>query len=157
MACKRHHVWLGSSCSGAKATAHENKIILKEKSVVVKQIAVPPGTTVSTASFSDDVPQPTAVASSPGSKDLIKGEDEEKKKKEKAEKKVLLLASFICEASLDIDSKLTDTGQRSAVLSLAYGIEMDIFSVSVYMLCTDMLCHVLFSSFGDRLRFSKVK
>ncbi|XP_075565386.1 aminoacyl tRNA synthase complex-interacting multifunctional protein 1 isoform X3 [Pelecanus crispus] len=39
------------------------------------------------ASFSDDVPQPTAVASSPGSKDQIKCEDEEKKKKEKAEKK----------------------------------------------------------------------
>ncbi|KFP50177.1 Aminoacyl tRNA synthase complex-interacting multifunctional protein 1, partial [Cathartes aura] len=53
----------------------------------VKQIAVPPGTTVSTASFSDDVPQPTAVASSPGSKDQIKGEDEEKKKKEKVGKK----------------------------------------------------------------------
>ncbi|NWW48765.1 AIMP1 protein, partial [Pedionomus torquatus] len=53
----------------------------------VKQIAVPPSTTVSTAAFTDDVPQPTAVASSPGSKDLTKGEDEEKKKKEKAEKK----------------------------------------------------------------------
>ncbi|XP_027740532.1 aminoacyl tRNA synthase complex-interacting multifunctional protein 1 isoform X4 [Empidonax traillii] len=53
----------------------------------VKQIAVPPGTTVSTASFSNDVPQPTAVASPPGSKDQIKGEDEEKKKKEKVEKK----------------------------------------------------------------------
>ncbi|NXD81993.1 AIMP1 protein, partial [Halcyon senegalensis] len=53
----------------------------------VKQIAVPPGTTVSTASFSDSLPQPTAVASSPGSKDQIKGEDEEKKKKEKVEKK----------------------------------------------------------------------
>ncbi|XP_031463294.1 aminoacyl tRNA synthase complex-interacting multifunctional protein 1 isoform X3 [Phasianus colchicus] len=52
----------------------------------VKQVAVPSGTTVSTASFSEDVPQPTAVASS-GSKDHIKGEDEEKKKKEKIEKK----------------------------------------------------------------------
>ncbi|NXT40415.1 AIMP1 protein, partial [Pelecanoides urinatrix] len=52
----------------------------------VKQIAIPPGTTISTASFSDDVPQPTAVALS-GSKDQIKGEDEEKKKKEKVEKK----------------------------------------------------------------------
>ncbi|XP_064306135.1 aminoacyl tRNA synthase complex-interacting multifunctional protein 1 isoform X2 [Phalacrocorax carbo] len=52
----------------------------------VKQIAVPPGTTVSTASFSSDVPRPTAVTS-PGSKDQIKGEDEEKKKKEKVEKK----------------------------------------------------------------------
>ncbi|NXJ61332.1 AIMP1 protein, partial [Rostratula benghalensis] len=50
----------------------------------VKQIAVPPGTT---ASLSDDVPQPTTVTLSPGSKDLTKGEDEEKKKKEKAEKK----------------------------------------------------------------------
>ncbi|XP_075356803.1 aminoacyl tRNA synthase complex-interacting multifunctional protein 1 isoform X5 [Mycteria americana] len=39
------------------------------------------------ASFSDDVPQPIAVASSPDSKDQIKGEDEEKKKKEKVEKK----------------------------------------------------------------------
>ncbi|XP_075005818.1 aminoacyl tRNA synthase complex-interacting multifunctional protein 1 isoform X3 [Calonectris borealis] len=52
----------------------------------VKQIAVPPGTTISTASFSDHVPQPTAVALS-DSKDQIKGEDEEKKKKEKVEKK----------------------------------------------------------------------
>ncbi|KFQ12368.1 Aminoacyl tRNA synthase complex-interacting multifunctional protein 1, partial [Leptosomus discolor] len=51
----------------------------------VKQIAVP-GTTVTTASFSDDVPQATAVTSS-GSKDKIKGEDEEKEKKEKVEKK----------------------------------------------------------------------
>jgi len=55
--------------------------------ISVKQIAVPPGTTVSTASFSEDVPQPTAVASSPDSKDQMKGEDEEKKKKEKIEKK----------------------------------------------------------------------
>lgn len=52
----------------------------------VKQVAVPSGTTVSTASFSEDVPQPAAVASS-GSKDHVKGEDEEKKKKEKVEKK----------------------------------------------------------------------
>lgn len=55
--------------------------------ILVKQIAVPPGTSISTASFSDDVPQPTTVASSPGSKDQVKGEDEEKKKKEKVEKK----------------------------------------------------------------------
>ncbi|NXC21930.1 AIMP1 protein, partial [Corythaeola cristata] len=55
--------------------------------ILVKQIAVPPGTTVSTASFSDDVPQLTEVASSPDLKDQIKGEDEEKKKKEKVEKK----------------------------------------------------------------------
>ncbi|XP_068798055.1 aminoacyl tRNA synthase complex-interacting multifunctional protein 1 isoform X2 [Struthio camelus] len=53
----------------------------------VKQIAVPPGTTVSTALFSEDVSQPAAVTSYPGPKDQIKGEDEEKKKKEKAEKK----------------------------------------------------------------------
>lgn len=53
--------------------------------ILVKQIAVPPGTTISTASFSDDVSQPTAVATSPDSKDQIKGE--EKKKKEKVEKK----------------------------------------------------------------------
>ncbi|NXQ13188.1 AIMP1 protein, partial [Peucedramus taeniatus] len=53
----------------------------------VKQVAVPPGTTLSTASFSEDVPQPTAVTAFPGSKDQIKGEDEEKKKKEKVEKK----------------------------------------------------------------------
>lgn len=45
---------------------------------------------MSTASFSEDVPQPTAVVSS-GSKDHIKGEDEEKKKKEKVEKKGILL------------------------------------------------------------------
>lgn len=55
--------------------------------ILVKQIAVPPGTTLSTASFSEDVPQPTAVTASSGSKDQIKGEDEEKKKKEKVEKK----------------------------------------------------------------------
>ncbi|XP_025964493.2 aminoacyl tRNA synthase complex-interacting multifunctional protein 1 isoform X2 [Dromaius novaehollandiae] len=53
----------------------------------VKQIAVPPATTVSTASFSEDVSQSAVVTSSPGPKDQIKGEDEEKKKKEKAEKK----------------------------------------------------------------------
>ncbi|NXU64443.1 AIMP1 protein, partial [Horornis vulcanius] len=53
----------------------------------VKQIAVPPGTTLSTASISEDVPQPTAVTPSSGSKDQIKGEDEERKKKEKVEKK----------------------------------------------------------------------
>ncbi|KAM4900133.1 aminoacyl tRNA synthase complex-interacting multifunctional protein 1 isoform 2-T2 [Sylvia borin] len=35
----------------------------------------------------EDVPQPTAVTASSGSKDQIKGEDEEKKKKEKVEKK----------------------------------------------------------------------
>ncbi|NWJ10703.1 AIMP1 protein, partial [Crypturellus undulatus] len=52
----------------------------------VKQIAVPTDT-VSTASFSEDVSQPATVASSPGAKDQMKGEDEEKKKKEKAEKK----------------------------------------------------------------------
>ncbi|XP_008936522.1 PREDICTED: aminoacyl tRNA synthase complex-interacting multifunctional protein 1 [Merops nubicus] len=51
----------------------------------VKQIAVP-GTTISTASFSDGVPQPTAASSS-ASKDQVKSEDEEKKKKEKVEKK----------------------------------------------------------------------
>lgn len=51
----------------------------------VKQVAVPPGTTISAASFSDDVSQPTVVATSPDSKDQIKGE--EKKKKEKVEKK----------------------------------------------------------------------
>ncbi|NXU73946.1 AIMP1 protein, partial [Oreotrochilus melanogaster] len=51
----------------------------------VKQISVPSGTVVCTAS--DDVPQPTAIASAPGSKDQIKGESEEKKKKEKVEKK----------------------------------------------------------------------
>ncbi|XP_010130744.1 PREDICTED: aminoacyl tRNA synthase complex-interacting multifunctional protein 1-like, partial [Buceros rhinoceros silvestris] len=51
----------------------------------VKQFAVPPGTAVSTASFSDSIPQPTTVASSPGLKNQI--EDEEKKKKEKVEKK----------------------------------------------------------------------
>lgn len=55
--------------------------------ILVKQVAVPPDTTVSTASFPDGVPQPTAVASSPGSKDQVKGEGEEKKKNEKAEKK----------------------------------------------------------------------
>ncbi|NXS20019.1 AIMP1 protein, partial [Mystacornis crossleyi] len=56
--------------------------------ILVKQVAVPPGTTLSTkASFSEDVPQPTAVTASSGSKDQIKGEDEEKKKKEKVEKK----------------------------------------------------------------------
>ncbi|XP_064004519.1 aminoacyl tRNA synthase complex-interacting multifunctional protein 1 isoform X3 [Pogoniulus pusillus] len=53
----------------------------------VKQVAVPPDTAMSTASFPDGVPQPTAVASSPGSKDQVKGESEEKKKNEKAEKK----------------------------------------------------------------------
>lgn len=55
--------------------------------ILVKQITVPPGTAVSPASFSDDVPQTTAVTSSTDSKDEIKGEDEEKKKKEKVEKK----------------------------------------------------------------------
>ncbi|KFP32856.1 Aminoacyl tRNA synthase complex-interacting multifunctional protein 1, partial [Colius striatus] len=53
----------------------------------VKQIAVPSGTTVSTTSFSDDIPQSTVVASSPSSKDQIQGEDEENKKKGKVEKK----------------------------------------------------------------------
>ncbi|KAM6269530.1 aminoacyl tRNA synthase complex-interacting multifunctional protein 1 isoform 2-T6 [Porphyrio hochstetteri] len=53
----------------------------------VKQIAVPPSTAVSTEVFPDNVPQPTAVASSPVSKDYVKGEGEEKKKKEKVEKK----------------------------------------------------------------------
>lgn len=53
--------------------------------ISVKQVAVPPGTTISAASFSDDVSQPTVVATSPDSKDQIKGE--EKKKKEKVEKK----------------------------------------------------------------------
>ncbi|KFP43617.1 Aminoacyl tRNA synthase complex-interacting multifunctional protein 1, partial [Chlamydotis macqueenii] len=53
----------------------------------VKQVAVPPSTTVSTALFSDDISQPTAVASPPDSKDQIKGEDEENKKKQKVEKK----------------------------------------------------------------------
>ncbi|KFZ63546.1 Aminoacyl tRNA synthase complex-interacting multifunctional protein 1, partial [Antrostomus carolinensis] len=53
----------------------------------VKQIAVPTGTTISTASFSDDVPQPTTVTSSPGSKNQIKSEDGKNKKKEKVEKK----------------------------------------------------------------------
>ncbi|NXU54358.1 AIMP1 protein, partial [Turnix velox] len=52
----------------------------------VKQIPVP-GTAITTASFSDDVPQPTPITLSPDSKDQIKGEDEEKKKKEKVEKK----------------------------------------------------------------------
>lgn len=55
--------------------------------ILVKQVTVPPNTTLSTASFSEDVPQPTAVTASSGSKDEIKGEDEEKKKKEKVEKK----------------------------------------------------------------------
>lgn len=55
--------------------------------ILVKQVAVPSGTTLSTASFSEDVLQPTAVTASSGSKDQIKGEDEEKKKKEKVEKK----------------------------------------------------------------------
>ncbi|NXQ63085.1 AIMP1 protein, partial [Anthoscopus minutus] len=53
----------------------------------VKQVAVPPGTALSAASFSEDVPQPTAVTASSGSKDQIKVEDEEKKKKEKVERK----------------------------------------------------------------------
>ncbi|XP_010150546.1 PREDICTED: aminoacyl tRNA synthase complex-interacting multifunctional protein 1 [Eurypyga helias] len=52
----------------------------------VKQVAVPLATTVSTASPSDDVAQPTAV-SSPASKDQVKSENEEKKKKEKVDKK----------------------------------------------------------------------
>ncbi|NXO05175.1 AIMP1 protein, partial [Rhinopomastus cyanomelas] len=52
----------------------------------VKQIAVPPGTTASSAVFSDSVSQPTAVTSPSSSKDEIKGEDKEKKK-EKVEKK----------------------------------------------------------------------
>lgn len=60
-------------------------------SFLVKQIAVPPGTTVSTASFADGDPQPPAVTSSPGPKDHVKGEDEEKKKKEKVEKKGILI------------------------------------------------------------------
>lgn len=55
--------------------------------ILVKQVAVPPGTTLSTASFSEDILQPTAVTASSGSKDQVKGEDEEKKKKEKVEKK----------------------------------------------------------------------
>ncbi|NXS88906.1 AIMP1 protein, partial [Erpornis zantholeuca] len=55
--------------------------------ITVKQVAVPPGTTLSAASFSEDVPQPTSVTASSGSKDQIKGEDGEKKKKEKVEKK----------------------------------------------------------------------
>ncbi|XP_032916437.1 aminoacyl tRNA synthase complex-interacting multifunctional protein 1 isoform X3 [Catharus ustulatus] len=45
----------------------------------VKQVAVPPGTTLSTASFSEDIPQPTAVTASSGSKDQVKGEKKEKK------------------------------------------------------------------------------
>lgn len=61
--------------------------------ILVKQVAVPPGTTLSTASFSENVPQPTAVTASSGSKDQIKGEDEEKKKKEKVEKKGTFLIS----------------------------------------------------------------
>ncbi|KAM6429194.1 aminoacyl tRNA synthase complex-interacting multifunctional protein 1 isoform 1-T1 [Rhynochetos jubatus] len=51
----------------------------------VKQVTVPLGTTVSTASLSDDA-QPAAVLSS-APRDQVKGEDEEKKKKEKVEKK----------------------------------------------------------------------
>ncbi|XP_024062342.1 aminoacyl tRNA synthase complex-interacting multifunctional protein 1 isoform X2 [Terrapene carolina triunguis] len=54
----------------------------------VKHIPVPSSGTISAASFSEDLPQPTPVTSSPsGPKDQIKGGSEEKKKKEKAEKK----------------------------------------------------------------------
>lgn len=61
--------------------------------ILVKQIAVPPGTAVSTASFSDSIPQPTTVASSPGLKDQI--EDEEKKMREKVEKKGTFFLAMI--------------------------------------------------------------
>ncbi|XP_065453739.1 aminoacyl tRNA synthase complex-interacting multifunctional protein 1 isoform X1 [Chrysemys picta bellii] len=54
----------------------------------VKHIPIPSSGTISAASFSEDLPQPTPVTSSPsGPKDQIKGGSEEKKKKEKAEKK----------------------------------------------------------------------
>uniref|UniRef100_A0A8C8RLM0 Aminoacyl tRNA synthetase complex interacting multifunctional protein 1 n=1 Tax=Pelusios castaneus TaxID=367368 RepID=A0A8C8RLM0_9SAUR len=54
----------------------------------VKHIPLPSSGTVSTASYLEDLPQPTPVSSAPsGPKDQIKGETEEKKKKEKAEKK----------------------------------------------------------------------
>ncbi|NWX24975.1 AIMP1 protein, partial [Aegotheles bennettii] len=65
----------------------KQELIQAEVQNGVKQISVPSGTMVSTALFSEDVPQPTAITLSPGSKDQIKGEDEEKKKKEKVEKK----------------------------------------------------------------------
>ncbi|XP_007054459.3 aminoacyl tRNA synthase complex-interacting multifunctional protein 1 isoform X2 [Chelonia mydas] len=54
----------------------------------VKHIPVPSSGTISTASFSEDLPQPIPVTSYPsGPKDQIKDGSEEKKKKEKAEKK----------------------------------------------------------------------
>ncbi|XP_032650121.1 aminoacyl tRNA synthase complex-interacting multifunctional protein 1 isoform X2 [Chelonoidis abingdonii] len=54
----------------------------------VKHIPIPSSGTISVASFSEDLLQPTPVTSSPsGPKDQIKGGSEEKKKKEKAEKK----------------------------------------------------------------------
>ncbi|XP_034626713.1 aminoacyl tRNA synthase complex-interacting multifunctional protein 1 [Trachemys scripta elegans] len=54
----------------------------------VKHIPIPSSGTITAASFSEDLPQPTPVTSSPsGPKDQIKGGSEEKKKKEKAEKK----------------------------------------------------------------------
>nr|XP_028599304.1 aminoacyl tRNA synthase complex-interacting multifunctional protein 1 isoform X1 [Podarcis muralis]XP_028599305.1 aminoacyl tRNA synthase complex-interacting multifunctional protein 1 isoform X1 [Podarcis muralis]XP_028599306.1 aminoacyl tRNA synthase complex-interacting multifunctional protein 1 isoform X2 [Podarcis muralis] len=55
----------------------------------VKQVSLPPSETPSaTASFSEEVSQPTAAAAAPsGPKDQIKGTNEEKKKKDKAEKK----------------------------------------------------------------------
>ncbi|XP_006027630.1 aminoacyl tRNA synthase complex-interacting multifunctional protein 1 isoform X3 [Alligator sinensis] len=54
----------------------------------VKQIAPPPSGTISTAFFSEDLPQPTPLTASPSDpKDQIKGGEEEKKKKDKEEKK----------------------------------------------------------------------
>nr|XP_006119370.1 aminoacyl tRNA synthase complex-interacting multifunctional protein 1 isoform X1 [Pelodiscus sinensis] len=53
----------------------------------VKHIPLSSSGTISTASFSEDLPQSIPVTSSSGPKDEIKGGSEEKKKKEKAEKK----------------------------------------------------------------------
>ncbi|XP_006119371.2 aminoacyl tRNA synthase complex-interacting multifunctional protein 1 isoform X2 [Pelodiscus sinensis] len=53
----------------------------------VKHIPLSSSGTISTASFSEDLPQAIPVTSSSGPKDEIKGGSEEKKKKEKAEKK----------------------------------------------------------------------
>ncbi|KAM6313686.1 aminoacyl tRNA synthase complex-interacting multifunctional protein 1 [Aegotheles albertisi] len=141
----------------------KQELIQAEVQNGVKQISVPSGTMVSTALFSEDVPQPTAITLSPGSKDQIKGENEEKKKKEKVEKKGEKKEKKQQPASGHSDAKPVDvscldlrvgciiTAKKHPDADTLYVEEVDVGEASLRTVVSGLVKHVSLDQMQNRM------
>ncbi|NXT98956.1 AIMP1 protein, partial [Buphagus erythrorhynchus] len=114
----------------------------------VKQVAVPPGTTLSTASFSEDVPQPAAVTASSGSKDQIKGEKKEKKQQPAAGSSD---AKPVDVSRLDLRVGCIITAEKHPDADTLYVEQVDVGEASPRTVVSGLVKHVPLDKMQNRM------